>query len=630
MTMEQKLYKDILTAVQFHPLFQGVDEGTALSLVEECEALTYAKKEMMLQADTPRQGLLLILQGIAEVFVKNGAGQEEVLEVIQTGEIVGFSSLAEFLGFAKPEKTQPTVEVRAVEEVKALLIPFTVLAKRWDDQDVHDYLLSQVAVRLKDVYGSLAEQVKMAKGIGEGETILARVQDLMSEKIVSVSPDTCIQETAQKMAENRTSSVLVVEGKELKGIITERDIVGRVVANGLSFSEPSRVVMTENPVTISRFAYYYDAFSEILLKGIKHLPVVDHGEITGVVTLTDLLRKKNDSVMKTIKKIEQADEATLPDIKAAIYEITETLLRDRVPALVLLDIVTKLYDRLISRAVELALGALGKKGHEPPVPFAFYLMGSSGRGEQFMLTDQDHFLVYRETSDHSYFKMLGEEITSMLEKSGYARCKGLMMSSESQWRGTLLQWQDRVRKWMLQSNNENLLLAQNFFSYRFAAGSSELNREFEAHLTELLDRSKIFLYRMAQAEREQEIPTLDEPIRALFKIGRKSIDMKKEILFPFHHSLQILSLYYGGIPGTPLEKIAALKEKGIFTEEFTHDLKEAFSHVLSLYIRQRWSNKGGSSVLSFAAMSTRQKDELILSLRTLRELQGMVFTRFSI
>ena len=78
-----------------------------------------------------------------------------------------------------------------------------------------------------------------------------------------------------------------------------------------------------------------------------------------------------------------------------------------------------------------------------------------------------------------------------------------------------------------------------------------------------------------------------------------------------------------------LEKIASLKEKGVFTEGFTEDLKEAFSHVLDLYIRQRWGNNGDSSVLSFATMSTRQKDELILSLRTLRELQGMVFARFS-
>lgn len=630
MMMEQRLYKEIWKAVQFHPLFQGVKESIALSLVEECELLTFQKKEMILQADTPRQGLLLILQGIAEVFVKNGSGHDEVLEVIQKGEIVGFSSLADFLGSTKMEKLQPTVEVGAVEEVTALLIPFTVLAKRWDDQGVHDYLLSQVSIRLKDVYGSLAEQVKLAKGMGEGGTILTRVQDLMSEKVVSVSPESSIREAAQKMAEGKTSSVLVLEGNELKGIITERDIVGRVVAKGLSYDEPSRLVMTANPVTISRFAYYYDAISEILLKGIKHLPVVDHGEISGIVTFTDLHRKKNDSVMKTIKKIEQADEASLPEVKAAIYEITETLLKDRVPVLALLEIITRLYDRLIGRAVELSVEALRMKGLTPPVPFAFYLMGSSGRGEQFMLTDQDHFLVYGETSDHAYFANLGQEITGMLEKAGYARCKGLMMASETQWRGTVLQWQDRVRKWMLQSTNENLLLAQNFFSYRFAVGSAELHVEFEEKIAELLERSRIFLYRMVQAEREQEIPTLDEPIRALFKIGRKTIDMKKEILFPLHHSLQILSLYYGGIPGTPLEKIAALKEKGIFTEEFTHDVKEAFSHVFNLYIRQRWENKGGSSVLSFSTISTRQKEELILSLRTLRELQGMVFARFSI
>lgn len=628
--MQQNQYKEIWKAVQFHPLFQGVDERTALSLVEECEALTYGKSGMMLKADTPRQGLLLILQGNAEVFVENAAGQEEVLEVIKKGEIVGFSSLAEFLRFSSADKTQANVEVRAVDRVQALLIPFSVLAKRWDDQDVHDYLLSQVSIRLRDVYGSLAEQVKMAKGIGEGETILARVQDLMSDKVASVTPDTSIQEAAQRMVGRKTSSVLVVEDAELKGIITERDIVGRVVSKGISFDRPARLVMTEKPVTISRFAYYYDALSKMLLDGIKHLPVVDDGGISGVITLTDLLRKKNDSVMRTIKKIDEAEETSLPEVKSAIYEMTETLLRDRVPAIALLDIITKLYDRLIGRAVELSLSALRKQGLEPPAPLAFYLMGSAGRGEQFMLTDQDHFLVYGDTNDHSYFGKLGQEITARLETAGYARCKGLMMSSEEQWRGTVLQWQNRVRTWMLQSTNENLLLAHNFFSCRFVAGNEGLDDEFEAKITELLDRSKIFLYRMVQAEREQEIPTLDEPIRALFKLGRKSIDMKKEILFPFHHSLQILSLYYGGIPGTPLEKIASLKEKRIFTEGFAEDLQEAFNHVLDLYIRQRWANKEGSTVLSFATMSTRQKDELILSLRTLRELQGMVFARFSV
>lgn len=617
MTTPPNQSNEILQAVQFHPLFQGVD---TLSLVEECELRSYAKSEMLLQADTPRQGLLLVLQGIAEVFVKNGSGDEEVLEVIQQDEIIGLSSLAEFLGFSVPEKH--TVEVRAVENVSALLIPFAVLEKRWHDQHVHDYLLAQIAIRLRDVYGSLAEQMEQAKGVGE--TILARVQDLMSTDLVSVTPETTIQEAARKMAGKQTSSVLVIAGSELKGIITERDIVGRVVATGLSYQAESSTIMTANPLTISRFSYYYDAFSDILLNGIKHLPVVDDGQISGIITLTDLHRKKNDSVMKTIKKIQQADRTNLPQIKDAIYEITESLLTDRVPIFALLDIVTKLYDRLITRTVELAVEALG----EAPVPFAFYLMGSSGRAEQIMLTDQDHFLVYAETTDHSYFEKLGHEITNLLEHAGYARCQGLMMASERQWRGTVQQWQDRVRNWMLQSTNDHLLLAQNFFSWRFAAGSAKVNAEFESKIAELLQRSKIFLYRMAKAE--HEIPTLSEPIRALFKMDRKSIDLKKEILFPFHHSLQILALYHGCLKGTPLGKLAFLTEKGVITTAFSAELRAAFSDVLDVYLRQRWVTKAGSSVLTFSQIPTRQKDELILSLRSMRELQAQVFARFSL
>ncbi|MBT2710930.1 CBS domain-containing protein [Pseudomonas sp. ISL-84] len=638
MTMNQnpsKLYN--LEAVRFHPFFRGVDSDTALSLISLCEVRQFEKNEIMLKKDKPREGLLLILEGLSEVFVKNEThGREEVLEVVQKGEMIGFSSLADFLGVSKPVKTDVMVEVKAVSAVRAMYIPFEVVTRRWDDPAVHDYLLTQVAIRLKDIYTSLAEQVKLATDYGENEAFMIRVQDVMSEGVAAVLPEESVQKAARLMHKMRTSSVLVIENELLKGIITERDMVERVVARGIELSAEARTIMTPDPVSISRSAYYYDAISLIFLKGFKHLPVVEDSKVVGIVTLSDLLRKKNENVMKTIQKIEQADRDSLPQVKNAIYEVIDTLIRDRVPILTTFEIITKLYDRLAGRIVELSIKNLQEKGMQRPGDFAFYQMGSSGRGEQFMLTDQDHFLVYENHREDAsaYFSELGREITSNMEAAGYVRCKGLMMCSEQKWRGSLAVWEDRLRKWMLQSTNSNLLLAQNFFSYRFITGSERLHEKFERMIAEQMKRSRIFLYRLAQLEKEHPIPTLDQPIRSLFKLERKSIDMKKEVLFPYHHSLQILSLLHGKQSGTPVEKIDYLKKKQVISREFALDLKEAVSTILTMYVTQRWQQaKAGSeltSVVSFARLSTREKEELILSLKTLRELQSQVFIHFSV
>lgn len=671
--METNQSKKLLEAVRVHPLFAGVDESTAFSLIKECQERSYHKGQTMLKSDTPRQGLFLVLEGIAEVYVKNDhSGQPEVLEVIQKGELIGFSSLAGFLAGAgkisRPaersasqsvhqNQTQPddreqlqannhlpekgrlqakgqvTVEVRAAEPVKVLFIPFETIAKRWDDPKVHDYLLSEIAIRIKDVYGSLAEQVKLARGLGEKEAFMTRVQDIMSTGVINVAPRAAVQDAAKAMSKGRTSSVLVIDNDVLAGIITERDMVERVVANGLPMDTAVQSIMTPNPVTIARFAYFYEAISAMLLNGVKHLPVTDETGIVGVVTLSDLLRKKNESVLKTIRRIDQADERNLSQVKVAIYDITNTLLKESVPVFSLLNIVTNLYDRLVERLVELSIEKLKTQGDHQPSRYAFYQMGSGGRGEQFMLTDQDHFLVYEEVSGaEAYFTKLGKEITEQFAAAGYARCQGLMMASEKAWQGSVEQWEGRLRQWMVQSTNDNLLLAQNFFSYRFAAGSQELNEQFEQNLARMLERSRIFLFRLAQLERNHPVPALDQPVRALFKLQRKTIDMKKEILFPYHHSLQILSLANGVLSGTPLEKMDQLCKKGVLTNGLASDLKEAVAHIMAIYMKLRWpgAKQDGKipSVLNCTSLTTREKDELILSLRTIKELQSLALAEF--
>ncbi|MEH6942853.1 DUF294 nucleotidyltransferase-like domain-containing protein [Bacillus sp. JJ722] len=637
---EQK--QDVMAAVRFHPFFQGAELMAISFLLESCDERYFTAGEIVLHARERRTGLYLVIEGIAEVYVKaEQHDRNEVLEIIGKEEMIGFSSLADFLGVIGQTdgvEAEEIVEVRAVEDIRALYIPFEVVTKRWTDPIVHDYFLTQVAIRLKDVYSSLAEQVRLARSVGETDALVLRVQDIMSSTIITSSPEESVQEVAKKMIHNRISSVLIMDGNQLKGIVTERDIVERIVVQNRTYQELAKDVMTENPITISRFSYYYEALSMMVLNGVNRLPVEDQGTVCGMLTLSDLMRKKNESMLKTIRRIDEADAHSLRSVKNAIYKVFETLLKEQVPMVNALAVVTKLFDRLIKRSVDLALKDIkDNEGLIPPVAFNLYMMGSSGRGEQFILTDQDHFLVFEDSDHeeqvHSFFKRLGEKIVHYLELAGYARCKGLMMSSEAKWRGTLHEWRLRLKEWGLQSSNEQLLLAINFFSYRMVYGDENLHTAFEDIIDETLQRYHLFLFRLAQIEQERPMTLLGQPIRSLFRLEKKSIDMKKDILFPYHHSLQILSMVHGVLSGTPFGRIEALEQQGVLSHNFAHDLREVVNQVLTLYVQLRWKQakkgEGSSSVLYFTALTTREKEELIISVKTLKELQNKMFYQFS-
>ncbi|MCL9970058.1 hypothetical protein MX569_05545 [Anoxybacillus kestanbolensis] len=159
-----------------------------------------------------------------------------------------------------------------------------------------------------------------------------------------------------------------------------------------------------------------------------------------------------------------------------------------------------------------------------------------------------------------------------------------------------------------------------------------MHRTFKQQIREQLNRAKIFFFRLVEMEKQNEIPTLDRPIRSIFGLERKTIDMKKEVLFPYHHSVQILGLIHGVVSGTPFERIEKLKEKQMLSPAFAKDVQKAAENVLAIYIRHKWNhykaNQPSSSVLSFTTMTTREKDELILSLKTLKQLQTQLFSYF--
>lgn len=624
------------------PLFTETTEEEFNQLLVACKLKIYEKAEKSNYFKTPQEGLLIMLQGSAEVQIEGQDGSSVMLEVIQEGEIIGFSNFAYYLGEMARPLDKHHIEMEVAADSICLQVPYEVTKQRMDSQLVRDFVLRKMSLRLANVYTSLGEQVRLADEYGESEPYVRRVQDFMNSPVITASDDATTKELAEMMIGKSVSSVIITDqdGK-LQGIVTEKDLVERVIANGGSpVLLTAKEVMTRNPHTVKLTDYYYEALTKFYKHGIKHLPVIRAGKPVGIVTFATLITKRDRNSMNILRTIEESSFENLPIVKAAIYDVLSNLIQDEISTIHTLEIITKFYDRLARHCVMLAVQSLERKGiGTPPVQFAWYQMGSGARGEQFMLTDQDHFIVYEDVSadqakeTEKYFELLGNEIVVHLEQAGYTRCKGFMMASEPQWRGTMKEWKERLRQWALQSTPEQLLLGYNFLSFRFLYGETVMNDRFVRMVNSQLRKSATFIYYMAQQEREKRIPQLNQNFLTVFR-GRSRadvIDIKKHALFPLHHILQILGVHNGIINATPLEIISELQKKKKITKDFAEEIRHAYEISLSIRISMSWEKhlKGEdiSTEIDLRKLRRWELNELRTTLDTVRALQSYLISK---
>ncbi|MCA1055128.1 DUF294 nucleotidyltransferase-like domain-containing protein [Rossellomorea aquimaris] len=610
-------------AVLLHPFFSGMERGTALSLLSGCQKVTPVAGQTVLKSDETRRGLYLVVVGEVEVMFMD----REVLEIIPTGGVVGLSSLYSFM--EKETGLYASVEVKAKEDSLLCLVPFSGLNEFRDDSPLNRFLLTETSKRLQDIYHSLSNQVGASYRVQERSTILKRVKDIMVEDIITIGSGDSIQEAAALMGKNRVSSVVVVDDGTISGILTERDLVSRCIAGGIALNSPVKDGMTASPVVIGQEAYLYEALAAMLDHSIKHLPVTDQGRLTGIITLYDVMKANHTGALTSAKKIEDPS-FPLIKIKTAFESVFQQLWKAQAPVDHVLGFITSLVDRLVRRVLKEAEAELLDEGRDKPCSYAFYMMGSAGRKEQFLLTDQDHFLVYeaRDKESEDYFEVFAEKVVRKLEQAGMSRCDGGMMSNHPEWRGSLETWEEKVRKWGVRSSEETLMMSQNFFSFRLLGGDDTLHESFLALLHRQWKGSKILFVRMAQAEKTKPAPVLHSSIRSLLGMQRKAFSIKKEILFPFHHALQLLNLAHGNLSGSTLEKIEFLVKKGSLSPLFGEELIEAFEEIMKLNMEMKQSHQG--YVVQLAALSTREKESLYHNVKTIREFQHMMLSHFSL
>jgi CBS domain-containing protein len=443
---------------------------------------------------------------------------------------------------------------------------------------------------------SLAERLRRASDVVHrtpqvgGNLLRLVVGDLIARSPVTASPELPLREAARLMTQERVSALLVVEQDELVGIITDRDLRSRGIAEAADAQRRLGEFMSPDPHVISSAASAFEALLAMSQLRIHHLPVVDNGNLRGLVSTHDLLRAQATNPLYLADRIRRCRSiASLREAAGEARELQLQLVAAHATSQQLGQAVTSVGDAVTRRLIELAVEEQGA----PPVPFAWIATGSQGRGELTLHSDQDNCIILDDAFDAAchddYFTRLARAVNDGLDACGYANCPGEVMASNPRWRQPVRSWRDYFHEWLQHTDHKAATLAANFFDMRTVWGEDDLRAAVMADVLPLCPEAEVFLAYMAAHAIGNRPPIGFFRKFVLIRSGEHegTLDLKMQGLLPIVDMARLFALR-AGVPAVgTLRRLSAAAGTGCLSEDGADSLKASFDFIWSLRARHQ-------------------------------------------
>jgi len=309
------------------------------------------------------------------------------------------------------------------------------------------------------------------------------------------------------------------------------------------------------------------------------------------------------------------------------------------------ELITTLNDHLTRKIIVLAEEAMVREGNgRPPIPYAWLALGSEGRREQTLRTDQDNALIFaddspkREEEVRTYFLSLAEKVVSGLEQCGFPRCKGRVMAINPKWCQPFHVWKEYFRHWILDVDYppEEVLATFVFFDCRAIYGQYELVTRIAGHILELLDEGKSFVREMAKTALLHKTPLGFFKRLVVEKSGehKNKLNLKLNGLTPLVDAIRTLALSQKVFATNTLDRISALVEKESLPPSEADDLRDAFNVLMLIRVRHHVNvlrqGRVPDNYVNPDELSIIQRTMLKEAFKSIDRLQGLLELHYEI
>jgi CBS domain-containing protein len=637
----EKLKDFIKTVPPFHLL-----PGSAMDELVRTLIIEYFPKgdTILSPKSSPTQFLYIIRSGGVRFLLSetNDKGGDRIYDYREEGDFFGLISLLS--GEPSP------FTIVAEEDTLCYLIRKDVFKKLLGEYpDVFLYFTSGPSKGFKQFdTGSLTTD-PLVRGEPGAEQVLftGRIKDVMHVNVLTCPPEETIVGVARRMTERGVGSVIVVDDIGIPmGILTDGDLRSKVLASGKLLNLPVIDVMNRPVQCVAPDAFCFEAVLSMTTNRIKYLPVMDGMKLVGIISEHDLMVSQGNNPVAVIKGFQQAKSIDeIVAIRKNIDLAMNVILEHGGMAKDICELITTLNDHLTRKLIALAEEAMVREGYgRPPVPYAWLALGSEGRREQTLRTDQDNALIFADHSvegeeeARSYFLNLAEKVISGLERCGFPRCKGGIMAVNSKWCQPLRVWKEYFRHWILDVDYpaEEILATFVFFDCRPIYGQYELVTQIAGHILELLDEGNSFAREMAKTAILHKTPLGFFKRLVVEKSGehKNKLNLKLNGLTPLVDAIRTLALGQKVFDTNTLDRISALVEKESLTPAEADDLRDAFNVIMLTRVRHHVNilRQGGvpDNYVNPDELSIIQRTMLKEAFKTIDRLQGLLEMRYDI
>ncbi|WP_206486158.1 putative nucleotidyltransferase substrate binding domain-containing protein [Thalassotalea sp. G2M2-11] len=542
-------------------------------------------------------------------------------------ELLGKYSEADICTLFCQQENEGDTNVQAEEDTLLYCI---------DYQTLHTIVINYPAVieffsqsaeqRLKRKMSQINEEAVIASSL-----MNTSIKQFYHTPVTTIEKSASIQQAAIKMTERGFSCLIITEDQSSTskplGIVTDKDLRRRCIAQGLDYSLPVSEVMTTNMLTIDSQSNAYEALMIMTAKRVHHLPVMKKGKPHAMVTITDLMNNESQNavnVIHIIRKAKDVDELTsistmLPKLQIKMAKLGTTA--DHAG-----KSISAITTAFTIRLIELAEQTLGKA----PVAYAWLAAGSQGRQEQFAHSDQDNALIIADDmqpDDDKWFAQLATFVSDGLARCGFVYCPGDIMATNPKWRQPQHVWHSYFQRWVNTPSPKALLNSSVFFDLTTVHGEPSLLAQVREKLLENTKGNSLFLAHLSKNALSLRPPLGFFRDFVLIKNGENKnvLDLKHNGIAPIVDLARIYALNEGVAATNTIERLQQVAGTPSLTKSSAANLIDAYEFLGLLRMEHQakllQANEKPDNYLAPKHISKLEREHLKDAFKVIKTLQ---------